>query len=270
MCENYDTPDTHRPSHGVVPVCSLWFALLSLPLIGSGAAAMASAEAAPQLRISLHSEPASAEPTAPRLRSASRPEGALLLPDDSLDLSNPNGAMALFAVRNRFNEPHTVRLQYFAAATPPNGTPVLTKIEHLAPSQISTANLRFVGDLPTSGYIVATAVDPDTLAPLEDASWLTGDYFRLDPTNDFASGDVLVGFSDGPDANARPDGLCNRWDHRFFGTATFDGATDFVFFVLENQTGGERPVVTGDLYDEAGQFIVQIAIGFSGHAFEFF
>jgi hypothetical protein len=73
------------------------------------------------------------------------------------------------------------------------------------------------------------------------ADAMTGDYFRVDPTNNFASGDELVNPERSP---------CLHWDSRFFNGGVFSGGTTFTFLVRGNSTGGISPVAVGQVYDD--------------------
>ena len=165
-------------------------------------------------------------------------------------------------MRNRSDQTVTVLIQYFDTATPPEGEPAVSQVEALAARQVRTINLRDVVNVPINGYLIASVVDAQTLTPLPDMKVLTGDYFRVEPVDNFATGDLLIGVSGTPRS-----GLCNRWELRYFQGGGFSGGTDFTFFVEENS--GSGPIATGDIYDETGQFVTQITIGFDGYAFEF-
>ena len=87
---------------------------------------------------------------------------------------------------------------------------------------------------------------------------IAGDWFRIDGTNNFASGDRLISF----------DSFCYAWDSRFFNGGPFDGGTTFSFFLSSNLSGGTTPIVIGQVYDQPGTHLGTIQIYTADYVFE--
>jgi hypothetical protein len=134
---------------------------------------------------------------------------------------------------------------------------------------VRTVNLRTVPGMPVdfagfgNGWVKMSVVDPETEQALISDEVLSGDYFLLDRSNNFASGDNLLA---SPGANTPPD-LCQLWTLRFFNGGDFDGGTDLVFYVPGNPEDGE-PVVIGQVYDESGTPLQEIRLSNPGSVFE--
>ncbi len=185
------------------------------------------------------------------------PSGPLLLPYFTVDIDDPAGPTTLFAVRNGSDSDITVRYDYFGAA----GPNPQTEIFNLGPRAVRTVNMRSIyetTDLAT-GHAQMTVVDPGSLAPTDNQEVLSGDFFLIDLSNNFASGSRMLRAS-------APD-LCSSWNVRFFNGGAFDGGTDFAFYAPGN-TGGVIPVVTGDVYDEEGNQVTTIELFSSDVSFE--
>lgn len=162
------------------------------------------------------------------------PATELYLPYYEVDTSNANGLTTLYAVRNNFTTPQ--QLLVLIADDQGNST---FESPILAPRQTLTVNLR--DRLPSNagtlkGYVV--------IATVGTAAAIGGDYFYLDPANNFASGGALV---DTADVN------CTNWDTRFFNGGAFNGGTEFSFFTLFNGgTTDSVPIANGNVFTEAG------------------
>ncbi len=197
----------------------------------------------------------------------SRPGPAVVLPYFIVDMNDANGVTTFYAVRNRSAETVKVRYTYHRSD---RGLvlPAVTEIENLGPHETRSVNVRSIAGLPTSGgiatgYMIAEVVDSTTGLPVLDSTALSGDFFRVDQDNAFASGGPLLGF--GP-LNLSWD-FCNSWDLRFYNGGTFSGGTDIAFYVPYNP-GGTDPVVTGNVYGEDGTFEGTVEITTSDYAFE--
>lgn len=196
-----------------------------------------------------------------------RPGPAVVLPYFVVDMNDPNGVTTFFAVRNRSAE--TIKVRYTYHRTNRSLVlPSVTETKNLGPHETRSVNVRSIAGLPTSGgiatgYMVAEVIDSTTGLPILDSTALSGDFFRVDQGNAFASGGPLLGF--GP-LNLSWD-FCNSWDLRFYNGGTFSGGTDIAFFVPYNP-GGTEPVVSGNVYDEDGNFEGIVEITTSEYAFE--
>ncbi|MCP4658489.1 MAG: hypothetical protein GY856_24010, partial [bacterium] len=196
-----------------------------------------------------------------------RPGPAVVLPYFVVDMNDPNGVTTFYAVRNRSDE--TVKVRYTYHRTDRGLVlPSVTETKTLGPHETRSVDVRSIPGLPTSGgiatgYMVAEVVDSTTGLPVVDSTALSGDFFRVDQDNAFASGGPLLGF--GP-LNLSWD-FCNSWDLRFYNGGTFSGGTDVAFYVPYNP-GGTDPLVTGNVYDEDGIFQGVVEITTSDYAFE--
>ncbi len=77
---------------------------------------------------------------------------------------------------------------------------------------------------------------------MDCSQYLEGDFFRLDPGNNFATGDRLV----------HPDDFCAVQEIRF---VDFGSGSQFRVLIDDPQ-GEERPSFTYTAYDEAGERVV--------------
>lgn len=185
-----------------------------------------------------------------------RPSSDLLLPYFEVDLGSAGGKSTLFAVGNAADEPVTVRAQ---VATNWGIRIVQTKIE-LDAGEVRTVNLR---DWLVRGELPDRVLGPDALAhlqaaltgqvspkdslyygtqpdpfetdlavgyvtlrvvgnPRHDALW--GDYFWVNPDEDFAEGELLVNIDQATDCA----GLCDLHRLRFLDGGGFDGGTQLI------------------------------------------
>ncbi|HKI01104.1 MAG TPA: hypothetical protein VKK31_03915 [Thermoanaerobaculia bacterium] len=181
------------------------------------------------------------------------PTFGLILPFYVVDTSSPIGVTTLMAVRNTSNTPIGVSLNYRSA----DSLVILNETLVLASRETVTRNFRDLVDLPItngalkSGVVEVTARDPVTSLPVA-VNLLTGDYFYVDFSNNFSSGDVLINGT---------DGFCERWDTRFFNGGAFSGGTVFTFTTLHNPTDGLPHVIaTGDVYTEPGGFVGTVTV----------
>ncbi len=102
--------------------------------------------------------------------------------------------------------------------------------------------------------MTVSAFDPETLDPLVDPKFY-GDYFRITPLEDFATGGTLI--RTGTDTG-KPD-LCRHWATRFLVGGGFSGGSQFAFY-----SAGHREelseVATGKVYDQEGNFLRTVSI----------
>ena len=226
--------------------------------------------------------------TAPAQAEAT-PSSHLLLPYFEVDLGSPAGRTTLFAVGSSAEEPVDVRV----SVTSNWGIPLVETTLTLAPGAVSTVNLRDwlgAGALhgrtmgsselahvqralqgersPRDGLYYGSAADPDrpelavgavTLqvvsTPRHDALW--GDYFLVDPGQDFAEGDLLV---DIDRAKGGCSSLCRRHRLRFLQGGGFDGGTQVVVWsgrraapkAAADPDGARQLVSVGAFHEESG------------------
>lgn len=193
--------------------------------------------------------------TTPAVATKAGENNTLVLPYFRATLTDPNGEATLYAVRNNGASPVTVRFSYYGAS---GGSAALVEEEVLAAHAVRSVNLQLVSGLPSNGsgvstgYLIVEALD-DSLA----AGTLSGDYFRVSPSNDSANGNPLL-------PGAATD--CKRWSHRFFNGGGFNGGSKIAFLVLDRPSAG--PVVIGNVYNEAGDLITMVPLESNRNAFE--
>lgn len=161
-----------------------------------------------------------------------------------------DGDFTLLAVRNESDAVGTINIDFF----PPNsaGTATGSVSNAMLPKEVWTLNLRGVNTgLPIDqdgfqrGWARITSSD----------AVFSADYFQLDPFNDFAAGSRPVDL----DSNE----FCQRATVRFLVGGGFTGGTK-LFFMLDQPLGGDPntdpPSVTGNIFDEGGNFIDDFVI----------
>ncbi len=201
----------------------------------------------------LHPRAATGRPDLERVASSTTRSDLLYMP--YFKVSPSTGVVALFALRN------VTSSQIFVSTTFTlfDGTVVQFQdsIDALA---TLTVNLNDV-QLPTSANGTAegsarfAVVNAGSTTPNGNQA-LIGDYFFVDPGNDFATGDRLVTDAD----------RCNRFSTRFADGGVFNGTTfnivapSFVPAASPSFSNGLATLFSADVYDEAGV----AGTGFSG------
>ena len=148
--------------------------------------------------------------------------GGLIVPGFEVDLSDPDGAGTIFAVRNTADTSRTIDIDYypFAIGDPPLRRDTMT----LGPRETAPVNvgLDVTGLLVEDGRAKGLILVNQLGGGAED---LQGDYFRVDFTNDFATGDRMV----------RPSELCDAQEIRY---VNFGGGTGLRILLDSPPTGG--------------------------------
>ncbi len=186
------------------------------------------------------------------------PTDILILPLFAVDTDDTGNLTTFLGVRNGSETAVTVQQMYFAADQ--EETPFAMETYTLEPHRLRSVDLSTVFGLPADesgvarGWVLVTVTDPILPQPV-----LGGDYFRVEGSEDFASGSKLL-------TTASPD-LCSSWQMRFFNGGNFDGGTQFIFYAPGN-TSGVAPVVTGLVYDEEGNSVTEVQLRNSEVAFE--
>lgn len=204
--------------------------------------------------------PASASDVGPRV-AARGAESQLVMP--YFRVTSNNSTVSLFALRNVTGSAVTVSSQFFLA----DGTDVAFE-DDIAAFATLTINLRDL-PLPSNGAVVEgmatfSVVDPGTTIP-NGTEAILGDYFLVDPGNDFATGDPLTTDSE----------FCNRFNTRFADGGIFDGSSFNIVapnFVAANAPNfdpgsGLADLFTASVYDEAGNLVDQFIGRASGIVF---
>lgn len=166
--------------------------------------------------------------------------GGLVLPGFLVDLSDPQRQTTFFAVRNTTDATRNVDIEYYGEVY--DGVPLRTDTFTLGPQQTVARDIRSnltglqIVNNEARGLIVLRE-------PGGTAANLTGDFFRLDRANAFASGDRLTeGFD-----------FCQSQEIRYvdFGSGTR-------FLMVLNQTSFDTPTdIPYTAYDEAGTQVAQ-------------
>lgn len=188
-------------------------------------------------------------------------ESQLIMP--FFRVTTNNSTVSLFALRNVTGSLVTVSSQFFLA----DGTNVAFEDEIEAFATL-TVNLRDL-PLPSNGSVIEgmatfSVVDPGSTVS-NGTEALVGDYFLVDPANDFATGDPLTSEAE----------FCNRFNTRFADGGVFDGtsfnivAPNFVASAAPNFDSGTglADLFTASVYDEAGNLVTQFDGRASGRVF---
>jgi hypothetical protein len=188
------------------------------------------------------------------LKAAAEPDAAstttsrLLLPYYEVETNKADGISTLFALRNESLASIEVDILYYEVDAP--AAPQKTERVTLTAKQVKTVNIRDVqnlevdGDFFARGYAVFQTVG--AAGPV-----LSGDYFRVDPANDFAVGERLADIS----PTSSKDERCSIYSVRFIRGGVFSGGTR-MFYWLDSSTLQTDPgTMTYSVYNEAGQLL---------------
>jgi len=213
-------------SAGAVALASLaWFAgAAGSPAVGGGLVLQRVGPAPAQIPPLLRRRASSvAPPDAPLAIKDDLPSTRWVVPRFTVDTRSPTGETTLVAVRNP--NPFTVNggIVYFSV----HSAELMRKGFELASKEILTVNLR---DVPA----VVDAADPDGLA----RGWVrvtsathpvTGDFFQVDPGQDFASGMRMFDLE---------RELCRKWEVRFLQGGPFSSGT-VIDLLITNPQGAD-------------------------------
>ncbi len=186
--------------------------------------------------------PAATVPAAKTATAGAR----LLLPLYVVDNTVFDGLTTIFAVRNELDVPAEIEIRYFRTDSPQ--APQRTDPVTLAGKQVWPVNVRLVNDLQVDesgiarGYVVIEA--------LTEGAVIQGDYYRVNPGEDFATGFRLLNI----DALSSDNDLCGLFTLRFLSGGGFDSGTTFLVWVdLDLAPSGEIFALAA--YDEAGNLL---------------
>lgn len=170
----------------------------------------------------------------------------LLLPYFEVETLDPNGDTVLYALRNESTTPIEVDIKYYEIDSP--FAPQRTDRVTLNAKQIYPINIRDVQNLEIDsdgrkrGYVRFEVVG--------GAAVLAGDFFRVDPGDNFASGYRLVNV----DPASAADERCSVLTFRFLRGGLFSGGTR-IFYWLDLATLPEADTIAYSIYNEAGALI---------------
>lgn len=173
----------------------------------------------------------------------------LIVPGFAVEVGDPAGPTTFFGVRNTTDGDVTVNVDYYGEELA--GGPLRTDVFDVGPHQTLPWNVRSdltglaVGEGFATGLIVITEEGGTTAPHLE------GDYFRLDPGNDFAAGDRLVRAAD----------FCLQQEIRFVDF----GSGSQLRVLLDRPRGVDAASFTYTAYDEPGAMIEQGEFFTSAH-----
>ncbi|MEM6796627.1 MAG: hypothetical protein AAF725_21830 [Acidobacteriota bacterium] len=186
-----------------------------------------------------------ARPLTRQIEKVDQAGDELVLPHYEVDLTNPGGRDTLFAVHNVTSDPTTIIVSVRSNLGTGDSQTV-----PLAPNETRSFSVRNFGGLAPNVEGIATGwveILEEGAISAFPTSVIQGDYFLVDPENDFASGDRLLNTTE---AGSSFD-LCRNFDIRFFNGGGFDGGTD-VFFYVNELLPGPAPELSFVVFDEAG------------------
>lgn len=179
------------------------------------------------------------------------PGSRLLLPLYLVDTTEPDGVTTLFSVRNQLDVPADVEVRYFQADAPQ--APQRTDSMTLAAKAVAPVNIRLVPGLSADadgvarGYVIVEATT--------EGAVIQGDYFRVTPNQDFASGFRMLNVDPGSSHND----LCGLFTIRFLNGAVggFDSGTRFIVWLEADEAPDpSTPVFAYSAYDESGGLVL--------------
>ncbi len=183
----------------------------------------------------------------------------LLLPLYLVDTTEPDGATTFFAVRNELDVPAAIEIRYFRTNSPQ--APQRTDAAILQGKQVLPVNLRSVDNLQVDesgiarGYVVVEA--------LTEGAAIQGDYYRVTPGEDFATGFRLLNV----DSASSDNDLCGIFSLRFLNGGGFDSGTTFIVWI-DLDLAPDGVVLALAAYDEAGNLLLTRTFAASEVAFE--
>ena len=187
------------------------------------------------------------------------PSSRLLLPLYVVDTTSPTGATTIFAVRNELDVSAEIEIRYFRTRSPQ--APQRSDRATLEGKQLMPVNVRSVADLEVDesgiarGFVVVEA--------LTEGASIQGDYFRVTPGEDFATGFRLRNV----DATSSHNDLCGLFTMRFLNGGGFDSGTTFIVWLdLDEAPNGE--VLALAAYDEPGNLVLTRTFAADEVAFE--
>lgn len=170
----------------------------------------------------------------------------LVLPYFEVDTQDPGGTTVLYAIRNESTSAIEVDIKYYEIDSP--FSPQRTDRVTLAAKAIKPVNLRDVqnleidGDGFKRGYVRFQVVG--------GADVLAGDFFRVDPDDNFASGYRLVNV----DPTSPADERCSILTFRFLRGGLFSGGTR-IYYWLDLAELPQADTIAYSVYNEAGTLI---------------
>ncbi len=170
----------------------------------------------------------------------------LLLPLFQVDTTDINGLNTLFSVRNEGVEPIDIKVEFFETTGPQVAQ--MTQERILGAKELTTFNILLEPGLDADpdgfirGFVIISSSTP--------GARMQGDYYRLIPNEDFASGARLLDIS----STSTNNDLCNLFTMRYLNGGGFDSGTEYVVWV-ERDTPPEPGENTFSIaiYDQPGE-----------------
>ncbi len=229
-------------------------ALIAAASVAAGLVWLATAAAATAAEI-----PGPRVASTPSAAKAATAGARLLLPLYLVDTTAADGVTTIFAVRNELDVPAEIEIRYFRTDSPQ--APQRTDTVILGAKQVLPINLRFVDDLRVDedgtarGYVVVEA--------LTEGAAVQGDYFRVTPGEDFATGFRLLN----ADPSSPDNDLCGLFSLRFLNGGGFDSGTRYIVW-LDRDAAPNGEVLALVAYDEAGTQVLARTVAADEVAFE--
>ncbi|MEM7351425.1 MAG: hypothetical protein AAF657_11505 [Acidobacteriota bacterium] len=164
----------------------------------------------------------------------------LIVPGFEVDLADPDGPGTLFSVRNTTDDFRAVEVNYYPFDI--RDAPLRTDVLNLGPQTTGPVNVGtnvtnlLVENNFATGLILINEVGGG-------GGNLQGDYFRVDFTNDFATGDRMV----------RPEDLCAVQEIRY---VNFGGGTQFRVLLDDPPTDGSA-AFSYTAYTDGGAMVAE-------------
>ncbi|MEM8933680.1 MAG: hypothetical protein AAGE94_20995 [Acidobacteriota bacterium] len=169
-----------------------------------------------------------------------------------IDDRAPGGTTTFLSVRHGLDldEPITVRIEYYDESFDPLDSEAFM----LSRYELASRNLKLNAD-PINPFGVRRGF------AVVDASDVFVDFFHLDDAGNFATGSIVPTFDD----------FCFGWMARFlrFGADDLEGSK--LTFIVNGPQGNDPedpPTVSGDVYDEAGNFVNSFVVRTTEWSFE--
>lgn len=200
----------------------------------------------PAALLALASVPATAAPEAAVTPKAFPLTSQLVVPYFEVDTQDPGGTTLLYAIRNESTSAIDVDIKYYEIDSP--FAPQRTERITLGAKAIQPINVRDVPNLE---------IDPDgfkrgyiRFEVVGGAAVLAGDFFRVDPDDNFASGYRMVNV----DPTSSADERCSILTFRFLRGGLFSGGTR-IYYWLDLAQLPQADTIAYSVYNEAGNLI---------------
>jgi len=180
------------------------------------------------------------QPESSLLTKGGVPLNGIWLVPFAIDDTTPDASSTLFAMRNESGAPVDVSVDYYDARF----NLLTSEMFTLAPDQVQTRNLRAIPALINPGNIAEGVVQ------FLPNGQISVDFFQLDVAGNFATGNLGLDESD----------FCTDWMARFVRFPGSSEGSRITFLVNGPLGAGGGPTVSGNVYDEPGNFVNSFTI----------